>query len=520
MPRILNRMRAAGLLLLGLQSAAAASIAADRKAMCSKVIQNITLYDRYGVVIAQTTVNETDGTITSPTCSKDSLRVALVDSQGGTDLSLCAGYSATAFPDNAGLQLLTCGTMYEDGDGSLGNGIEIAITDCTCMLPCECNYMLNPVNQQALWDPFVSRNGGVVLQIIGVLFMFLGLAVVCDEFFVPALDVIVERLGISNDVAGATFMAAGGSAPELFTAFIGTFSESTVGFSAIVGSAVFNVLFVIGCCAIFSKETLTLTWWPLARDSTYYCFSLFMLAMFFGKIAMRPAITCDGSDTFTTDPDVAGHSEPITCLNAIYWWEALCLFAMYIGYVVIMKNNVKIFKVVSKCCSGNKPQHRESSNRTLPTDGKVQAIGDEEKAQMTDTAEAAPAGPKHALEHSTSSANVSAKSGFMNFRTGMLTLLTTGDTNNSSAMGVVTRIRGDVRSTFDDIDTSQDGALATMWACCLRLGVFFGPGHLELQQHKEPPLQAPPPPSTPPQIPCIVTRHALRQATLTRLRSK
>jgi Ca2+/Na+ antiporter len=29
--------------------------------------------------------------------------------------------------------------------------------------------------------------------------------------------------GISEDVAGATFMAAGGSAPELFTAAIGVF---------------------------------------------------------------------------------------------------------------------------------------------------------------------------------------------------------------------------------------------------------------------------------------------------------
>ncbi|CAE7346526.1 Slc24a1, partial [Symbiodinium sp. KB8] len=68
----------------------------------------------------------------------------------------------------------------------------------------------------------------------------------------------------------ATFMAAGGSAPELFTSFIGVFiSVSNVGFGTIVGSAVFNVLFVIGMCAIFSREVLALTWWPLFRDSTF-----------------------------------------------------------------------------------------------------------------------------------------------------------------------------------------------------------------------------------------------------------
>lgn len=63
----------------------------------------------------------------------------------------------------------------------------------------------------------------------------------------PALDVITDKTGVSDDVAGATFMAAGGSAPELFTSFIGVFlAESNVGFGTIVGSAVFNILFVIG----------------------------------------------------------------------------------------------------------------------------------------------------------------------------------------------------------------------------------------------------------------------------------
>ena len=51
--------------------------------------------------------------------------------------------------------------------------------------------------------------------------MFLALAIVCDEFFVPALEMIGETLEISDDVAGATLMAAGGSAPELFTSFLG-----------------------------------------------------------------------------------------------------------------------------------------------------------------------------------------------------------------------------------------------------------------------------------------------------------
>jgi sodium/potassium/calcium exchanger 2 len=95
----------------------------------------------------------------------------------------------------------------------------------------------------------------LVAYIGGVIYMFLALAIVCDEFFVPALEEMAneDHMNLSMDVAGATLMAAGGSAPELFTSMIGTFKESDVGFGTIVGSAVFNVLFVIGMCAMFSK---------------------------------------------------------------------------------------------------------------------------------------------------------------------------------------------------------------------------------------------------------------------------
>ena len=122
--------------------------------------------------------------------------------------------------------------------------------------------------------------------------MFVALAIVCDEFFVPSLDVIIEQIGCSEDVAGATFMAAGGSAPELFTSVIGVFiASSDVGIGTIVGSAVFNILFVIGMCALFSKTVLKLTWWPLLRDCTFYSVSLLTLIAFFldEKIEMYEA---------------------------------------------------------------------------------------------------------------------------------------------------------------------------------------------------------------------------------------
>lgn len=170
-----------------------------------------------------------------------------------------------------------------------------------------------------------KRKGAVILHIIGMCYMFLALSIACDEFFIPALAIITEKLNISEDVAGATFMAAGGSMPELCTSFIGVFADpdSNVGFGTIVGSAVFNVLFVIGMCAVFSKEILRLTWWPLFRDCMFYSVALIVLIGFFTN-------------------------------GAIEWWEALILIIIYFLYVTFMKFNHRIERWVKSLLKSNK----------------------------------------------------------------------------------------------------------------------------------------------------------------------
>ncbi|KAI1240308.1 Sodium/potassium/calcium exchanger 3, partial [Lamprotornis superbus] len=72
---------------------------------------------------------------------------------------------------------------------------------------------------------------------------------------VQFLQLLSVRLHLSEDVAGATFMAAGSSAPELFTSVIGVFiTKGDVGVGTIVGSAVFNILCIIGVCGLFAGQ--------------------------------------------------------------------------------------------------------------------------------------------------------------------------------------------------------------------------------------------------------------------------
>uniref|UniRef100_A0A672H6P8 Sodium/calcium exchanger membrane region domain-containing protein n=1 Tax=Salarias fasciatus TaxID=181472 RepID=A0A672H6P8_SALFA len=107
--------------------------------------------------------------------------------------------------------------------------------------------------------------GAVALHVLCTIYMFCALAVVCDDYFVPSLEKICERLNLSEDVAGATFMAAGSSAPELFTSIIGVFvTKGDVGVGTIVGSAVFNILCIIGVCGFFAGQFIydeKVCWW-------------------------------------------------------------------------------------------------------------------------------------------------------------------------------------------------------------------------------------------------------------------
>uniref|UniRef100_A0A8C2G3E1 Solute carrier family 24 member 4b n=1 Tax=Cyprinus carpio TaxID=7962 RepID=A0A8C2G3E1_CYPCA len=122
------------------------------------------------------------------------------------------------------------------------------------------------------------KSGAVLLHIIAALYMFLALAIVCDDYFVMSLEKICEKLNLSEDVAGATFMAAGSSAPELFASVIGVFiTHGDVGVGTIVGSAVFNILCIIGLCGIFAGQVVLLTWWAVFRDSFFYILSIIAL---------------------------------------------------------------------------------------------------------------------------------------------------------------------------------------------------------------------------------------------------
>jgi len=191
------------------------------------------------------------------------------------------------------------------------------------------NYMV-PENRRKLegayaegmCDTYVYTNYYAVMMgllLWGIYYMFWGLAIVCDDYFVASLEEISEALGLSPDVAGATFMAAGSSAPELFTSLMGVFAvKNDVGVGTIVGSAVFNLCCIIGGTALFTPTTLTIDWKPITRDTFFYACS----------IAIMIYVLADGSVTTM---------------------EASVMIAAYFVYVLFMAANQSIMAAIDSC---------------------------------------------------------------------------------------------------------------------------------------------------------------------------
>jgi Ca2+/Na+ antiporter len=101
----------------------------------------------------------------------------------------------------------------------------------------------------------------IYAAVVLLLLSFILIGLVIERYFVPSLENIAGWLKMPDDVAGATLLAFGSSAPELFTALMTVLfirSRTAFGIGNIVGSALFQILVVIGFAALV--KTAYLQW--------------------------------------------------------------------------------------------------------------------------------------------------------------------------------------------------------------------------------------------------------------------
>ncbi len=113
---------------------------------------------------------------------------------------------------------------------------------------------------------------------LALLLSFYLLAKIVDDYFVDSLDKIAQKVKMSSDAAGATLMAVGSSAPELFVALFAVFrpgDHAAIGVGNIVGSALFNVLAITGVAALVKPALIA--WQAVIRDLSFYAISVILL---------------------------------------------------------------------------------------------------------------------------------------------------------------------------------------------------------------------------------------------------
>jgi K+-dependent Na+/Ca+ exchanger-like protein len=145
------------------------------------------------------------------------------------------------------------------------------------------------VNIDINWEALDQHWWGYIAEVVLLLQCFVGLAIVCDEYMVPALETLCRRWGIREDVAGATFMAFGSAAPEIIVNAVATIQSmngaasaadaqtANLGVSAILGSGMIAFSMIPATCAFSSSAPLMLKRRPLLRDEGFYMLSLLTL---------------------------------------------------------------------------------------------------------------------------------------------------------------------------------------------------------------------------------------------------
>jgi K+-dependent Na+/Ca+ exchanger-like protein len=122
----------------------------------------------------------------------------------------------------------------------------------------------------------------IILYTVALLLAFYLLMKVCDEYFVSSLDQIAKNLNLSSEASGATLMAVGTSAPELFVSLMALLrpgDHGAMGAGTIVGSAIFNILVIIGGSLVIRKAHIL--WQPVIRDTVFYLFAIILLLFSF-----------------------------------------------------------------------------------------------------------------------------------------------------------------------------------------------------------------------------------------------
>lgn len=115
---------------------------------------------------------------------------------------------------------------------------------------------VNPVGGESQsYVSFKERVSNISLVIGGVVILVYG-----SRLLVQGASDIASKAGVSESVIGLTLVAAGTSLPELVSSLMATIKgETDIAIGNVIGSGIFNLLFILGSSALFNSNGLNVS---------------------------------------------------------------------------------------------------------------------------------------------------------------------------------------------------------------------------------------------------------------------
>lgn len=119
----------------------------------------------------------------------------------------------------------------------------------------------------------------VEMVILGIVGIIMG-----GDIVVESASAIAENFGMSQTLIGLTIVAVGTSLPELVTSMVASKKgESDLALGNVIGSNVFNIVFILGASAVLSPMTVDM----LAIYDTFVLLFVSVLTLIFAKTNKR-----------------------------------------------------------------------------------------------------------------------------------------------------------------------------------------------------------------------------------------
>ncbi len=119
--------------------------------------------------------------------------------------------------------------------------------------------------------PPVSDELGVliiILSLLGLAFVFNSICIVCDDYLVVAIEVLICDFKLPEEVAGVTLVAFASAAPEILLNSVSALQQqSSLSLPASLGSSIIAFGLIPSCCILLTDyRYITIETSPIIRE--------------------------------------------------------------------------------------------------------------------------------------------------------------------------------------------------------------------------------------------------------------